>query len=91
MVLVAGNEQSPWMKATIGHSRVLLGALSRRCHGIMGQVDWCYPILLVDWLVFLVTGDVYFTDGRVGTGLPHDARGWLGDELRAWCLQQGLH
>jgi len=48
-------------------------------------------MLPVGALSVLVTGDVYFTDGRMGIGLPHDARGWLGGEPQAWCPLQGLH
>ena len=50
-----------------------------------------YSILLFGGLSVLVTGDVYFLDGKMGTGLPHDDRRWLGGERRAQCLLQGLH
>ena len=45
-----------------------------------------YLMLLVGGSSVLITGDVYFSNGRMGTGLPHDAPGWLGGELRARCL-----
>ena len=49
-----------------------------------------YPIL-VGGLSVLITGDIYFTDGRMGTGLPNDARGWLGGKPQAWIPLQGLN